>query len=85
MQNDWLRKMRFACKRGTLESELILQAFLEHPDALALSTQEQTLFESLLELDDTTLMNALINAQKDALSPQQKIMLQQIRRAYLPV
>jgi succinate dehydrogenase flavin-adding protein (antitoxin of CptAB toxin-antitoxin module) len=80
----WHRKMRFACKRGTLESETLLQYFLTHPESLSLDELQQKTFESLLDIDDTTLMNALMNGDRSTLNQQQLKMCQLIRQVYLP-
>lgn len=57
----WQRRMQFACKRGNLESELLLIAFINSEQAQHLSHEQRACFESLLDIDDTTLMMNLLN------------------------
>lgn len=53
--NDWLRKMHFLCKRGNLESELLLIAYLDKLDD-AITVEQQENLESLLQENDQNLM-----------------------------
>jgi antitoxin CptB len=50
--------MRWRCRRGMLELDLVLQDFLDHQYA-ALSTNERAAFQRLLSLSDTALISYL--------------------------
>ncbi len=57
-----LQRLRWQCRRGMLELDLILLAFLEK-DYLNLSTTDQKLFEQLLTYSDQDLYCYLIKRQ----------------------
>lgn len=57
-----LKRLRWQCRRGMLELDLILLAFLEKA-YLALSTADQKLFERLLTYSDQDLYCYLIRRQ----------------------
>jgi antitoxin CptB len=54
-----LNKLRWRCRRGTLELDLMLLRYLEN-SYLAASSTEQKTFSQLLELEDTDLMRYLM-------------------------
>jgi antitoxin CptB len=54
-----LNKLRWRCRRGTLELDLILQTYLENNYPLA-PVNEQQAFVRLLELEDTALADYLL-------------------------
>ena len=51
-----LSRLRWRCRRGIKEMDLILQYFLEHVYA-GLSPQQQTLFEQILDETDLDIMD----------------------------
>lgn len=56
-------KLKWACRRGMKELDLVLIPFIEH-NFHWLNQQQQTDFERLLDLDDLTLFNALFKHEK---------------------
>lgn len=54
-----LNKLRWRCRRGTLELDLMLLRYLEN-SYLAASSAERKTFVQLLELEDTDLMHYLM-------------------------
>lgn len=54
-----LNKLRWRCRRGTLELDLMLLRYLENSYLAACSTEQKT-FLQLLELEDTDLMHYLM-------------------------
>ena len=54
-----LQRLRWQCRRGMLELDLILESFLNKNYA-NLSTCEQDLFEQLLDYSDHELCNCLV-------------------------
>jgi len=57
-----LKKLRWRCRRGTLELDLMLTRYVEHGYPSASKTEQQS-FLRLLELEDSELMNYLIGGQ----------------------
>ena len=57
-----LQRLRWQCRRGMLELDIILLAFLEK-DYLNLSATDQKLFERLLTYSDQDLYGYLIKRQ----------------------
>lgn len=55
-------RLRWQCRRGMLELDTLLEAFLDQQFA-ALSTAEQQQFQELLTCDDTTLQGWLLEGQ----------------------
>lgn len=60
---DKLNRLRWQCRRGMLELDIILLAFLEQ-HYCQLNIQEQTLFETLLTYSDQDLYQWLIKQEK---------------------
>ena len=58
MPSEELRRLRWRCRRGMLELDLVLQDFLDH-QYVALSTNERAAFQRLLSLSDTALISYL--------------------------
>lgn len=56
------KQLRWRCRRGTLELDLMLLNYLENHYSQADSEQQQA-FEQLLELEDTRLMAYLLGDQ----------------------
>ena len=57
-----INKLRWRCRRGTLELDLLLLRYLENR-YLAAGNLEQQAFLQLLELEDTELMRYLLGEQ----------------------
>ncbi len=62
MKNSVPARLRWRCRRGMLELDLLLLAFLER-DYPALSSSEKQAFERLLQVPDTTLLGYLQGRQ----------------------
>jgi len=54
-----LARLRWQCRRGTKELDLLLQRYLE-TDYLAADDEEKALFAELLELEDDELFGVLM-------------------------
>jgi antitoxin CptB len=54
-QDETLRRLRWQCRRGLLELDLLFARFLEQ-QYLSLSATEQVAFQRLLEQPDQTLL-----------------------------
>ncbi len=55
MSDDKLARLHWACRRGMLELDVLLQPFIEHYPSL--SAQQQQDFERLLSCDDPELFS----------------------------
>lgn len=62
MGNSVPTRLRWRCRRGMLELDLLLLAFLER-DYPVLSLPEKQAFERLLQVPDTTLLGYLQGRQ----------------------
>lgn len=60
---DQLARLRWQCRRGTKELDLLLQSYLETGYLLA-DDEEQTLFVELLALEDDELLGVLMGDLK---------------------
>ncbi|MBD9361173.1 FAD assembly factor SdhE [Methylomonas fluvii] len=60
--NENINKLRWRCRRGTLELDLMLIRYLENRYLSADTTEQQT-FLQMLELEDTELMRYLMGEQ----------------------
>ncbi|MFZ2171304.1 MAG: succinate dehydrogenase assembly factor 2 [Methylococcaceae bacterium] len=58
-----LARLRWQCRRGTKELDLLLQRYLE-TDYLAADDEEKALFAELLELEDDDLLAVLMGESK---------------------
>jgi antitoxin CptB len=56
VQDQALRRLRWQCRRGLLELDLLFAGFLEQRYS-TLNTDEQDAFQRLLELPDQTLLS----------------------------
>lgn len=56
------QRLRWQCRRGMLELDLILQAFLDQ-NYLNLPPEDQSLFEQLLTFSDQALYSYLVKRQ----------------------
>ncbi len=70
-----LKKLAFACRRGNAESEALLTAFLPH-----LTLKQLPLFQQLLQTDDATLFQWLM--QPENASPSLQSLIQKIKKLY---
>ncbi|WP_019556606.1 FAD assembly factor SdhE [Thiomicrorhabdus arctica] len=82
------RKLLFLCKRGNLESELLLIAFVEALD-LQLSPQKNQLFETFLNENDQNLLCWLLKhnpqapSQTVGIPTEYQALIDEIRLNYL--
>ncbi len=60
-QQAWLNRLAFQCKRGNLETELLLAAYL--PQLEQQPIEQQQLFEQLLQESDQSLFYWLLPQQ----------------------
>jgi antitoxin CptB len=58
-----LNKLKWQCRRGVLELDLLLESYLETDYQFA-DDGERTRFAELLKLEDTELMKALVEKLK---------------------
>lgn len=72
-----LARLRWKCRRGTLELDLILARFLDTHYA-HLSPAQQEAFESLLEAADDDLWQ-LVNGESASESPAQQSLIELLR------
>jgi len=63
VQDETLRRLRWQCRRGLLELDLLFGRFLEHHYS-ALNMEEQGAFQRLLEQPDQTLLAWLQGQQE---------------------
>ncbi|MBS1247098.1 MAG: hypothetical protein H6R47_1297 [Proteobacteria bacterium] len=63
VQDETLRRLRWQCRRGLLELDLLFGRFLEQHYS-ALNVEEQGAFERLLEQPDQTLLAWLQGQQE---------------------
>lgn len=82
------RKLLFLCKRGNLESELLLIAFVGTLD-LQLSPEKSQLFETFLGESDQNLLCWLLKynpqapTEKVGIPPEYQALIEEIRLNYL--
>jgi antitoxin CptB len=60
-----VRRLRWSCRRGMLELDLLLEAFLRHGIA-DLDIRGQEAFERLLAYPDTTLLQLLMGQMRSS-------------------
>lgn len=70
-------RLRWACRRGMLELDVLLGNFLEEV-YLKLSTDDQALFVKLLECNDQELFDWL-TGKKESNEPDLKVMVDKVR------
>jgi antitoxin CptB len=69
-----IRRLRWQCRRGRRELDLVLTRYLDHRFASA-SADEQRAFEKLLEMPDPTLWNFLFfTGSSDRGSPEGRVL-----------
>ncbi len=74
---DDLKRLKWRCRRGTLELDLMLQRYLEQCYELA-TPAEQSVFTQLLALEDSELLQYLMGNRRPESAPLAKI-VDQIR------
>lgn len=74
--ND-LNRLRWKCRRGMLELDLVLNQFLEQ-DFLALDTGAQHAFETLLEAGDEEIWMLISDEQANA-APELQAVISRLR------
>ena len=77
MDKNTLSKLRWQCRRGMLELDLLLNRFVEH-EAETLSAEEIERFKSLLEQPDPVLYAWLLGTEKSQ-SPYWDSLLERLR------
>lgn len=73
-----LERMRWRCRRGLLELDIVLGRFIEQ--YASLDVQQQEVFDTLLDLPDTELWD-LISGKHSALNEGQRKLLEMINAA----
>ncbi len=72
-----LAKLRWQCRRGTKELDLLLQRYLDSGYLLA-DDEEQALFAQLLALEDDELVGVLMG-ELDVETREMKVLVEKIR------
>jgi antitoxin CptB len=78
MDTAAIERMRWRCRRGLLELDIVLGRFIEH--YASLNTQQQVVFDELLNLPDTKLWD-MISGKEAALHEDQRALLVLINSA----
>ena len=73
-----IQRIRWRCRRGLLELDIVLGRFIEH--YASLTRQQQAVFDSLLDLPDTDLWD-MIGGKLPALQEEQRELLVLINAA----
>jgi len=71
-----MARMRWRCRRGLLELDIVLARFIEQ--YAGLSKEQKIVFDELLDLPDNTLWD-MISGKEDALQDAQRALIQLIR------
>jgi len=74
-----LQRLRWRCRRGLLELDIVLGRFVDAHYA-QLSEQEQQIFDEFLDMADNPLWD-MISGRKEAVSDEQAAVLAKIRLA----
>ena len=77
-QGAYIARMRWRCRRGLLELDIVLSRFVEQ--YAKLDTPQQLVFDELLELPDNTLWD-MISGKLQALDERQRKLLVLINAA----
>lgn len=77
----WLNKLRLAARRGNLETELLLNAFIDKQLTSCTESSRFEAFSQLLEQDDQTLFDWLMHP--DACPADYQPLVLKIRQTYL--
>lgn len=75
--SEELRRLRWRCRRGMLELDLVLQDFLDRQYAM-LSANERAAFQRLLSLPDTALIS-YVHGTEEADSEELKNIVNKLR------
>jgi antitoxin CptB len=67
-----MQRIRWRCRRGLLELDIVLGGFIEH--YASLNTRQQAVFDTLLDLPDTNLWD-MISGKLPALDKDQRELL----------
>ncbi|MEE9444074.1 MAG: succinate dehydrogenase assembly factor 2 [Cocleimonas sp.] len=81
MNNEIDNRLRWKCRRGMLELDILLQNFLEN-GFVDLGDNDKKRFEQLLEYEDNPLFELLMDHMQSA-DPSMKHVIQSIQRATL--
>lgn len=73
-----MERMRWRCRRGLLELDIVLGCFIEH--YANLSAQQKMEFENLLDMPDTKLWD-MISGKQPAEHAEQSVLLAMINAA----
>ncbi len=73
-----LERIRWRCRRGLLELDIVLERFIGH--YVNLNTQQKIIFDELLDLPDTRLWE-LISGKETALNEDQRALIALINLA----
>jgi antitoxin CptB len=74
-----MERLRWRCRRGLLELDIVLGRFVER-DYATLNEVEKVAFDALLDLPDTVLWD-MASGRQDAEEINQKAILEKIRTA----
>ncbi|MDO8350303.1 MAG: succinate dehydrogenase assembly factor 2 [Gallionella sp.] len=74
---ELLQRVRWRCRRGLLELDIVLGRFVEAHYAL-LSDKERQIFEEFLDMPDNPLWD-MISGRQDAVSDEQAALLEKIK------
>ncbi|MDD5322747.1 MAG: succinate dehydrogenase assembly factor 2 [Methylococcales bacterium] len=74
---DQLARLRWQCRRGTKELDLLLQSYLE-TGYLVADDEEKELFVELLELEDDELL-AVLMGESEVETGELKLLVEKIR------
>ena len=73
---ETLRRLRWRCRRGLLELDLVFQRFLDQRYG-QLNPKQQQAFRALLELQDNTLL-AYLNGEESPAQPELKAIIREM-------
>lgn len=76
-ETEELRRLRWRCRRGMLELDIVLQRFLDH-GYTGLDEHQRQAFTDLLELSDNTLL-AYLNKQEQPDDPRLRDVIKSLR------
>lgn len=74
---DDLRRLRWCCRRGLLELDIVLQRFLDN-DFSTLDESQRQAFDDLLKLSDHTLL-AYLNKTETPVDPRFRFIVQRLQ------
>ncbi|MGV8933618.1 MAG: succinate dehydrogenase assembly factor 2 [Gallionellaceae bacterium] len=68
----YLARMRWRCRRGLLELDIVLEHFMEHYSKL--DARQRLVFDELLELPDNTLWDMISGKTEVVVDEQQELL-----------